>query len=83
VLTIARLERPKRADLFLEVARRMPDVAFFWVGNVQSPRTVFPAETLIPPNLSFLGESPDAGTLANLCDIFVLFSDYEARRCRF
>ncbi|HNT59906.1 MAG TPA: glycosyltransferase [Rectinema sp.] len=77
VLTIARLERPKRADLFLDVARCMPDVAFFWVGNVQSPRAVFPAETLIPPNLSFLGESPDAGTLANLCDIFMLLSDYE------
>ncbi|HNV35509.1 MAG TPA: glycosyltransferase [Rectinema sp.] len=77
VLTIARLESPKRPDLFVDIARKITKASFFWVGNVQNPTSMLPAGTKIPENLFFLGESPEAGTLANLCDIFMLLSDYE------
>jgi len=77
VLTIARLEPPKRADLFLEIARITPGAAFFWVGNVGAPEAGLPPGAKIPENVEFLGESPEAGTLANLCDVFMLVSDYE------
>jgi glycosyltransferase involved in cell wall biosynthesis len=77
ILTIARLEAPKRPDLFLEVARRLPEASFFWVGNVGMPISTLPTGTIIPKNAEFLGESPEAGNLANLCEIFLLLSDYE------
>jgi glycosyltransferase involved in cell wall biosynthesis len=74
VLCIARLAVPKRFDLFAEAARAFsPEEArFFWIGNIQSvdPETM-------PPNLEMLGEIPEAGSYANLCDLFVLLSDYE------
>jgi len=76
VLTIARLEKPKRPDLYVALARLNPHADFFWVGNVQEPRDFMPG-IQIPPNLRFLGESPEAGNLANLCDLFMLISDYE------
>lgn len=74
VLTIARLARPKRFDLFIEAAKAMKpeEVRFFWIGNVEA---VDPS--LLPANVEMLGELPEAGDYANLCDFFVLFSDYE------
>lgn len=84
VLSIARLEAPKRFDLFLEVARAFAGtgagqpadsaakVAFFWIGNVQSID-----QTSLPPNVEVLGEVPEAGNCINLCDVFLLLSDYE------
>lgn len=77
VLSIARLEPPKRPDLFVDLARRFPGASFFWVGNIQPPETMLPPGSSLPPNTHFLGESPEAGCLANLCDIFLLLSDYE------
>jgi glycosyltransferase involved in cell wall biosynthesis len=76
VLSIARLEKPKRPDFYAALARSNPQADFFWVGNVQKPEDFMP-EIQIPSNLRFLGESPEAGNLANLCDLFVLLSDYE------
>lgn len=90
VLTVARLEEPKRFDLFVEVASRfsgdksrgksqnqtkdkaLPNVAFFWIGNVQSVDLA-----LLPANIEMLGEVPEAGNCINLCDIFLLLSAYE------
>lgn len=74
LLSIARLAPPKRFDLFLEAARSFsPDEArFFWIGNVQSVDS-----GILPANLEALGEIPEAGGYAELCDIFVLLSDYE------
>ena len=77
VLSIARLEAPKRPDLFVEVAHRFPQADFFWVGNVNPPGTMLPATLEVPGNVRFLGESPEAGFLINGCDIFLLLSDYE------
>jgi len=73
VLSIARLEPPKRFDLFLDTARRAPeDMRFFWIGNV---RAAIPPG--LPRNVEMLGEVPEAGNCINLCDIFLLLSDYE------
>ncbi len=74
VLSIARLAPPKRFDLFLETASAFdPDAtAFFWIGD---PPSAVPRA--LPPNVVLLGELPEAGDYANLCDAFVLFSDYE------
>jgi glycosyltransferase involved in cell wall biosynthesis len=76
ILSIARVEKPKRPDLYAALARLNPQADFYWVGNVQDPLESMPG-IQIPPNLRFLGESPEAGNLANLCDLFVLLSDYE------
>lgn len=73
LLSIARLEPPKRFDLFLDTARRAPeDMRFFWIGNV---RAAIPPG--LPRNVEMLGEVPEAGNCINLCDIFLLLSDYE------
>ena len=73
VMSIARLEPPKRFDLFLEVARRAPkDMRFFWIGNVRAATNLD-----LPLNVEMLGEVPEAGNCLNLCDIFLLLSDYE------
>ncbi len=73
VLSIARLEPPKRFDLFLDVARRAPeDMRFFWIGNVRAA-----SPPGLPRNVEMLGEVPEAGNCINLCDIFLLLSDYE------
>lgn len=73
VMSIARLEPPKRFDLFLDVARSAPkDMRFFWIGNVRPM-----APQALPSNVAMLGEVPEAGNCINLCDIFLLLSDYE------
>jgi glycosyltransferase involved in cell wall biosynthesis len=74
VLSIARLARPKRFDLFVEVARAFTstEARFFWIGNVEE---VDPGG--LPPNVEVLGELAEAGDYANLCDLFMLLSDYE------
>lgn len=74
MLSVARLAKPKRFDLFVETARRFDEseALFFWIGN--------PADTDatgLPANVRLLGELPEAGNYANYCDIFLLLSDYE------
>lgn len=70
VLTIARNSPPKRLDLFLESARRMRDVDFYWIGNTEEVQSH-------EPNVTFLGSIPSAGAMIRFADLFVLFSDYE------
>lgn len=80
VLCTARLAAPKRFDLFLAAAAALSDrpCSFFWIGNAAT-RDSLERETPggVPPNLTLLGELPEAGDYANLCDVFVLLSDYE------
>lgn len=71
VLCIARLSPPKKHDLFLQVARQLPNVAFVWIGNQCEP------DEQIPSNVYFLGNIPDAGRYCQLADVFVLPSNYE------
>lgn len=70
VLCIARLSPPKKHDLFLEVARLIPDCAFVWIGNQvrvdEHPKNVF-----------FLGKIPNAGMYCGMADVLMLPSNYE------
>ena len=75
VLSIARLAPPKRFDLYVELARALPAAHFFWIGN--PPDADLAPFGPLPQNLCLLGEIPEAGNFARLCDLFVLLSDYE------
>ena len=70
VLCIARLAPPKRFDLFCDIASRMPDVSFYWIGNQYQPDN-------LPSNLSCFGEIKNAARLNKYIDLFILPSDYE------
>jgi len=73
-LSVARLARPKRFDLFMETAKRFSpaEARFFWIGNPPGAETGD-----LPPNVELLGELPEAGDYSNYCDLFLLLSDYE------
>ena len=71
VLCVARMAAPKRFDLFRDVAARLVEADFFWIGNES------PVEGPLPPNLALLGSQPAAGAYHNLAEVSVLFSDYE------
>ncbi len=70
VLCIARLSPPKKDDLFMEVARQLPDYAFVWIGNQK-------AVEQHPANVFFLGKIPNAGRYCAKADVLVLPSNYE------
>ena len=74
VLTISRLAKPKRFDLFCDVAQNLAhqkDLVFVWVGNHEIPKIE------LPVNVILLGEVKNAYTLLLYADLFILFSDYE------
>lgn len=73
VLSIARVSPPKRPDIFIEVARRLPHYGFVWIGNVAEVTEYGP----LPANCHFVGNIPNAGAYCSLVDIFMLASDYE------
>lgn len=71
VLCIARFFPPKKTDMFIEVARRMPQLAFAWIGNqheVTEPHS---------ENAFFLGNRKGAGAYCPQADLFWLPSNYE------
>ena len=70
VMCIARVSKPKRHDMFIDCAKRLPQYAFVWIGN-QHPMTD------VPPNAFFVGNLPNAGAYCHHADIFMLASDYE------
>ena len=70
VLCIARVSPQKKLDLFLEIAARMPQYAFVWIGNQMEIESH-------PSNTYFLGNVPDAGRYCQLADLFILPSNYE------
>lgn len=72
VLSVARLAKPKRFDLFCEVAARMePDGAsFIWIGNTYLPEN-------LPSNVYCMGSCKDAYQYMQFSDLTVLISDYE------
>lgn len=71
VLSIARLAPPKNHKLFIEVAKKMPDVAFLWIGNQTEPDFQYPS------NVHFLGSIASAGSYIRYADLFMLLSNYE------
>lgn len=73
VLSIARLSKPKRFDLFCELAescKHKKNIKFVWIGNSYTPPE-------LPANVICLGEIKNAHTYLPLCDVFLLASDYE------
>ena len=70
VMCIARVAKPKRHDIFIECAKRLPDYAFVWIGNMK------PMEN-VPENTFFLGNLPNAREYCQYADLFMLPSDYE------
>lgn len=70
VLCIARISPPKRVDLFMEVAKLMPDVAFVWIGNLDKVEKH-------PDNVFFWGNVPHSGYQCRFFDVFMLPSNYE------
>lgn len=70
VLCIARLDPPKNHKLFFETAKLLPEYAFVWIGNQQKVKEH-------PENVFFLGNFPFASRYCQLCDLFMLPSDFE------
>lgn len=71
VLCIARLSPQKNHNLFIEVAKLLPQYAFIWIGNQTIPDFAFPA------NVFFVGNIPNAGSYTQYADLFMLPSNYE------
>jgi glycosyltransferase involved in cell wall biosynthesis len=72
VLSIARLNPPKRFDLFCEIALLLKNqnVAFIWIGNQYQPENV-------PENIYCLGSIKNAYKYIPFVDLFILTSNYE------
>ena len=73
ILAIARVASPKRTDLFVDVARLLPQYNFVWIGN-QREVTEFGE---LPDNCHFLGNIPNAGAFCSKADLLMLPSNYE------
>ena len=71
VICIARLSPPKNIKLFLQVAERLPNYLFVWIGNQQ----VYEGDC--PDNVIFMGNIPNAGAYIEFADVFFLPSNYE------
>lgn len=70
VMCIARVAKPKRHDIFIECAKRLPQYAFVWIGNLEPVINV-------PSNVYFVGNLPNAASFCSQADLFMLPSDYE------
>ena len=73
ILTIARINKQKNPQLFIDVARLMPEYGFIWIGNLQEV-TEFGE---LPSNCHFLGNLINAGAYCSKAKIFMLPSNYE------
>lgn len=69
VMSIARDDRQKKIDLFIETARLLPDYAFVWIGNSDNHAK--------GENVLLMGQIPLAWQLLEYADVFVLPSNYE------
>ena len=79
VMTIARIAPPKQFDLFLNVARNFgTDYLFIWIGGEPnlSLEDIYNKYD-VPENVKLMGDVPNASKYINLCDLFVLFSNFE------
>lgn len=69
IMSIARDDRQKKIDLFIETARLLPEYAFVWIGNSDDhPKG---------ENVFLMGQIPLAWQLLEYADVFVLPSNYE------
>ncbi len=71
VLCVARLSPPKNVNIFLEIASKLSDYAFIWIGNQ------YEFSRKHPSNVFFMGSLPNAGAYNEYADLFILPSNYE------
>lgn len=70
ILCVARVSKQKRLSTFLDVAARLPEHAFVWIGNLEHvPCTL--------PNVFFMGSIPNANEYNYDADLFILPTNYE------
>lgn len=69
IMCIARDDKPKKIDLFIETAKLLPQYAFVWIGNSH--------EHDKNDNVFLLGQISLAYQLLKFADVFVLLSNYE------
>lgn len=70
LMCISRISKQKKFDLFLEVAKNMPQYAFVWIGNKEKINN-------LPQNVFCLGEAHSAFSYLKYADTFILPSNYE------
>lgn len=70
ILCIARVAKPKRVDIFMDVAKLLPEYAFMWIGNQKEMDCDL-------PNVFFMGNITNASRYNVVADLFMLSSDYE------
>jgi glycosyltransferase involved in cell wall biosynthesis len=70
IACISRISKQKKFDLFIEIAKQMPQYAFVWIGNKNEI-----AE--LPSNVYCLGEVHAAHVYLKYADLFILPSNYE------
>lgn len=71
IICIARLDPPKRYDLFNSIASRLPEYNFIWIGNKETP------DIPVASNTYWLGEVAQASRYFKNSDLCLLVSDYE------
>ncbi|MBR5696052.1 MAG: glycosyltransferase [Paludibacteraceae bacterium] len=72
ILAIARLAPPKEPRLFVEIAKRLPQYGFIWIGNNEEV-----GYDDIPENCHFIGNICNAGAYCSVADLFCLTSGFE------
>lgn len=78
VMTIARISPQKKIQMFLDVAKSLPEYFFVWIGgeagkSIDETRSEYNASE----NVFLAGDLPDASAYLHSCDLFVLFSNFE------
>lgn len=78
VMTIARISPQKKIQMFLDVAKSLPEYFFVWIGgeagkSIDETRSEYNASE----NVFLSGDIPNASSYLHLCDLFVLFSNFE------
>lgn len=76
VLFVGRMVHPKRADLFIDVAKKIPHMDFYLVGDGPLTNNLKQLSKECNKNIFFLGEINNFKSYNNF-DIFVLLSDSE------
>ena len=70
ILSISRSEPPKDFTLFIDIAKKLPQYNFTWIGS-QIPTVEY------PDNMICMGEVFNASRYFALCDLCILTSMYE------
>lgn len=70
IMCISRISKQKKFDLFVDIAKQLPNYAFVWIGNKEEIEG-------LPTNVYCLGEAPSAHIYLRYADIFILPTNYE------